>query len=475
MDRLALVVLTLVLLGRPALAADPATRFVYPGADGRLVYVPDARGDRVPDFSHAGYGGGAAIPDVPVRVVVPAAAGDSTARIQAAIDLVAALQAGRERLSRRGAVARRSARGRGPAADRCERGRSARAGQGNRSRRDRHRPPGADPRSTAGRIGSPKTNRVRWPTSTFPSARTPSGSIRPTGLKVGDTVVVEHPGTKEWIAAVGMDRFPSRDKGSYLDWRPGTVNVQWDRVVTKIDGDDDHPRRPADHRARCGARVVPPCGSTRGRGGRGRSASRTCGWNPRSTRTTRTTRITPGPGSRSRTRRTCGCGRCRSRTSRGRRSRCGSPRSGSPSKTAPPRSPVSEVGGYRRHTFFTAGQQTLFLRCTADDGRHDFAVGHLAAGPNAFVHCKATNAHRFSGPIGSWATRRPLRQRHDRRRRAGADQPRDGRPGRRLGRGELGALAVHAPRWSRAGCRRRRRTGRSASGVSSSATATGGS
>ena len=32
----------------------------------------DARGNRVPDFSHAGYGGGAAIPDVPVRVVVPA-------------------------------------------------------------------------------------------------------------------------------------------------------------------------------------------------------------------------------------------------------------------------------------------------------------------------------------------------------------------------------------------------------------------
>src|SRR5262249_22982557 len=36
--------------------------------------------------------------------------------------------------------------------------------------------------------------------------------------------------------------------------------------------------------------------------------------------------------------------------------------------------PVSEIGGHRRHTFFTAGQQTLFLRCSADDGRHDFAV-----------------------------------------------------------------------------------------------------
>src|SRR5262249_54517882 len=56
------------------------------------------------------------------------------------------------------------------------------------------------------------------------------------GLKVGDTVLVEHPGTKEWIAAVGMDRFPSRDTGSYLDWRPGTVGIDWDRVIAKIDG-----------------------------------------------------------------------------------------------------------------------------------------------------------------------------------------------------------------------------------------------
>ena len=61
------------------------------------------------------------------------------------------------------------------------------------------------------------------------------------------TVTVEHPGTKEWIAAVGMDRFPSRDKGSYLDWRPGTVDLRWDRVVTKVDGNtitlDRRPRK----------------------------------------------------------------------------------------------------------------------------------------------------------------------------------------------------------------------------------------
>src|SRR5262249_50884748 len=50
------------------------------------------------------------------------------------------------------------------------------------------------------------------------------------------------------------------------------------------------------------------------------------------------------------------------------------------------------------------GQLTLFRRCKASNGRHDFAVGYLAAGPNAFVACEASGAHQFSGPIESWAS-----------------------------------------------------------------------
>jgi hypothetical protein len=66
--------------------------------------------------------------------------------------------------------------------------------------------------------------------------------------------------------------------------------------------------------------------------------------------------------------------------------------------------PASEIGGYRRHTFFTMGQQTLFLRCYAEHGRHDFSVGHCAAGPNAFVQCEAHEPFADSGPIESWAS-----------------------------------------------------------------------
>jgi len=66
--------------------------------------------------------------------------------------------------------------------------------------------------------------------------------------------------------------------------------------------------------------------------------------------------------------------------------------------------PVSELGGYRRHSFFTSGQQVLFQRCKAEHGRHDFAAGYGAAGPNAFVDCEAVDASHFSGPVESWAT-----------------------------------------------------------------------
>jgi hypothetical protein len=62
---------------------------VYPGNDGKLIYVADERGNRIPDFSHAGYGGGGApLPQAPVKATVAPGEGDDGARIQAAIDAV---------------------------------------------------------------------------------------------------------------------------------------------------------------------------------------------------------------------------------------------------------------------------------------------------------------------------------------------------------------------------------------------------
>jgi hypothetical protein len=76
-------------------AADRGqSEWVHPGgADGRLVYKTTPTGERIMDFSYAGYmGGGVALPEVPVRrTVQPSTAGDDTNAIQAAIDEVAKL------------------------------------------------------------------------------------------------------------------------------------------------------------------------------------------------------------------------------------------------------------------------------------------------------------------------------------------------------------------------------------------------
>jgi hypothetical protein len=366
------------------------------------VYVPDARGDRIPDFSHAGYGAGASIPDVPVRVVVPVAAGDSTARIQAAIDFVGSLKPDANGF--RGAVLLLA--GRYEAAGHLQIGTSGVVlrGQGKETVLVGT---GTDRRALIRVIG--RTDRVTEDKSwAVADKRVPvgAGALKldsAEGLKIGDLVMIEHPGTKEWIAAIGMDRFPSRDKGSYLDWRPGTVNVRWDRVITNVDGNTvafDAPLTTAldsAHGTSTVRKYTWP-GRVRLIGVENLRLESAYDKNNLRDEDHAWTGITVENAEDVWVRRVSFAHFAGSAVAV-----CESAKRMTVEDCASEK-PVSEDGGYRRHTFFTAGQQTLFLRCTADNGRHDFAVGHLAAGPNAFVRCKATNAHRFSGPIGSWAS-----------------------------------------------------------------------
>ena len=71
--------------------------------------------------------------------------------------------------------------------------------------------------------------------------------------------------------------------------------------------------------------------------------------------------------------------------------------------------PVSELAGYRRQSFLVEGQQVLVLRCTAERGMNDFAVGLLAAGPNVFLADTARGALGPSGSFESWASGRSTR------------------------------------------------------------------
>src|SRR6185369_11934897 len=59
-------------------------------ASGKLTYKTlDARGDRIMDYSSAGYmGGGVALPNVPTVMTIGPSGGDDSAAIQAGLDAV---------------------------------------------------------------------------------------------------------------------------------------------------------------------------------------------------------------------------------------------------------------------------------------------------------------------------------------------------------------------------------------------------
>jgi hypothetical protein len=72
---------------------EGTSEWVFSGKQGKLVYKLTPTGDRIMDFSHAGYmGGGVALPAVPVRrIVEPSGTLDDTGAIQQAIDEIASM------------------------------------------------------------------------------------------------------------------------------------------------------------------------------------------------------------------------------------------------------------------------------------------------------------------------------------------------------------------------------------------------
>jgi hypothetical protein len=386
---------------------EPHAPGVLLGEGGKLVYPSGPRGDRVPDFSHCGYlGGGVAIPDAPVRVAVPPAKGDNGAAIQAAIDSVSRLPADERGL--RGAVLLLAGRHEVAGGLRISAGGVVLRGQGQGPGGTVLAATGTD-RRTLIRLGG-KTDRQILAKRPYAVAEpyVPGGASRlrlnrTEGLHAGDTILVRHPSTAAWIAAVGMDRFPGQGGQAELNWRPGKMDLHWDRVVTRVEDDTitlDAPLTTALDAALSKARVDAyqwPGRISQVGVENLRCESAVDAGNPRdeehawmaitmeAVQNAWVRQVTTVHFAGATVSLWEGC-------------------KGVTVEDCQSLQPISEIGGYRRHTFYTSGQLTLFQRCRSEEGIHDFAVGYLAAGPNAFVECEAVRAHGFSGPIESWAS-----------------------------------------------------------------------
>jgi hypothetical protein len=206
-----------------------------------LQYKYDSLGNRVMDYSYAGYkGGGVALPVVPVAVTVTPVSGDSTTNIQAAITTVSAmpldsngfrgavlLEPGTYNVSSTlninasGVVLRGSGSGSGGSVlNMTGTGFLLMSIEGSGSW------------STTG-------SAVSMTDSYVPSAAISFNVSSTSGFTVGDTILVQRPSTAAWIAYMGMNTIPnSNGNGTYDTWiEPGSV-INTDRTIAAINGNN---------------------------------------------------------------------------------------------------------------------------------------------------------------------------------------------------------------------------------------------
>ena len=210
------------------------SEWVFPNPQGKLHYKILPQGDRIMDFSYAGYrGGGVQIPDPPIKISLKPKEGDNTDVIQAAINELAGLEPVN---GFRGTILL------APGRYDCERtitiNHSGIVLRGS----------GSGENGTVFNLtgkahvcisirGSVSSRTMGQPTY-FSEAYVPSGtthfSVKDiSGLSVGDTIRISKPVTASWIRLMGMDTLV-RD-GKKQTWITGEITT--DRVIKRIEKD----------------------------------------------------------------------------------------------------------------------------------------------------------------------------------------------------------------------------------------------
>ncbi|WP_455663555.1 DUF6298 domain-containing protein [Phocaeicola sp.] len=366
----------------------------------KLVYLNDERGNRIPDYSSCGYHcSDQTIPDVANAVFVPWQAGDNSSRIQRAIDYVSSLAPDKNGF--RGAVLLDKG-----TFDLEESLRISTSGvvlRGMDKAETVLQKKGVDRGALLYMEGCNDrrvTDTLDVLTLYVPVNTCTFQVTKGTQLKEGDQVLVVRPSTKEWIASVGCDIFGGGI--SALGWKTGDTDIAWDRKVSRADGNQITLNAPLT------VALDTEWGATKvlRYNWPGRIAEAGV---ENLTLVSDYNRKYPKDedhcwtGISIENAENCWVRRVDFRHFAG--SAVIVQRTGSKITVEDciSTAPVSEIGGMRRCTFYTLGQQTLFQRCYSAQGIHDFSAGFCAPGPNAFVQCDSEESLGFSGSIDAWA------------------------------------------------------------------------
>ena len=215
-------------------------------ANGGLTYTPDAEGNKIPDFSYAGYKNGTiAIPGVTVQATISPVAGDNTANIQNAINAVAARTpdangirgavlmdagtysvSGLVRINASGVVLRGAGSGSDPALN------TIIASTGTKSAQPTVIIAGGGNDGSGSSAWSDKSGSnvnitdevVYVGDKSFTAAST-------SGFAVGDNIVIVHPKTDAWVNAVD-----NGGTGETTYWKSELLDIKYNRYITAIHG-----------------------------------------------------------------------------------------------------------------------------------------------------------------------------------------------------------------------------------------------
>ncbi len=411
---------TLCLVGvGPEAGAQPATpktaaarsEWVWLGREGRLRYKQTERGDRIPDFSHAGYGGGGvAIPDVRVAITLKPQPGDDTRRIQAAID-----QVGEQPLDERGfrgAVLLEA--GDYELADQIQIRhsgivlRGAGDGEGGTTLRVTGKSDSFWSRAIEVGAETGEWREVEGTRTEVVDDYVPVGTHRikvadASRLNVADKVLVLRRANEQWVSDLGMDRIPPDPGGNEnVQWDAKDYQYRYDRVITGIEGHVitlDAPLGDAiDRRYGGGAvfryefperishvgiehlRAIAEINGPRDEDGD-------------HIRMFVNIDRAENVWVRNVTTYHFGFGQVRTM-------RASKWVTVQDSKAL---DPAARIAGSRRYGFYLSGQLALVQRCFANDDRHAFAWNQHTLGPNVFLDCEAIGSHVDSGPHHRWS------------------------------------------------------------------------
>lgn len=376
------------------------SKFVQADNKGKLTYTPDTRGNTIPDFSRVGYyQGDKEIPVLPVVTTI-GPSNDAAQKIQQAIDALSKQQP--DKNGYRGAILLKKGSYHIPVTLQINAGGIVLRGEGNTEAGTKLIATANNQKPLIAISGSGKA-KATGERIKITDAYVPVGSFsfqvaNTAGLKAGDAVMLCRPGSEQWIRDNKMDQI--EDRGGTKQWKPAEYSLEFERVITRIDGNKvyiDNPVMEALDAQYGGGEIyryafegrinnvgienlymesVYESDTAENHAWDAINIDRAeHGWVTQVTsRYFGYSCVNIGGSARFFTVQDSKCFDAK-----------------------------SKITGGRRYSFCNNGQCNLVMNCETTEGRHDYVTGARTLGPNVFYNCKARNTHADIGPHHRWA------------------------------------------------------------------------